>query len=561
MNETNIPWGFILPNGAKVPVRPMYEHEVEYLKDPNYKPKSEKTSAKKIVQLPVAPARPTPPGLISDGRGFQSVNPPQPVVTETGTGKGYTGPFVEEPEEQPTPTKERDGLIPRQTIAGGTPATTEETFLSNLIKPPEGELEAARNGMRWHWALQNRWMLPGSKWNETVWNGVDRENQYIAQLLKQKKGEALNLGIPTAAEIRAREMYRGKIMDQYNKALAEYMKGHYDDPERAYEDFKNEVERLRGQYAKAGEVYGMDAFDPEDLRIPPPIAAPRNALATSPKMTELAKEHDFAGYVIDNLKEWVDDGRINNPEFLASGDARTFLDSVYERLMKAIKNSSNTMADAEKQRMQILLLPDNAMAKVKRNIIKFQKTLTQIMSSSAAKEWSQNNRGKVNEIIKNMGFDASALDKASLASAVETVMGTMTKAMSNKDELPHDVATNLNTAKEAFDTFMKGMMLAADVAPHIVARMAYNVGQMNKRIYNNQAIRAGRATSDFLKSLEDISTKIPRDAMPVDELIENAPDYVGPTLNVRGKIDNTGNPQTGKEGSGDYIYDDEGGLK
>ena len=561
MNETNIPWSFILPNGTKVPAKPMYEHEVEYAEDPNYKPKPKKTSAKKkTVQLPVAPARPTPPELVSDGRGFQSVNPLQPAEENVSTGNGYTGPFVEET-EQPTPVKSRDGLFPRRTIEGGTPATTEETFLSNLIRPPEGELEAARNGMRWHWALQNRWMLPGSKWNQTVWNGVDRENQYIAQLLKQKKDQDLNLGIPTAAEIRAREMYRGKVMDQYNKALAEYMKGHYDDPERAYEAFKTEVERLREQYRKAGEVYGMDAFDPEDLRLPPPIAAPRNALATSPKMTELAKEHDFAGYVIDNLKEWVDDGRINNPEFLASGDARTFLDSVYERLMKAIKNSSNTMADAEKQRMQILLLPDNAMAKVKRNVIEFQKTLTQIMSSSAAKEWSQNNRGKVNEIIKNMGFDASALDKASLASAVETVMGTMTKAMSNKDELPHDVATNLNTAKEAFDTFMKGMMLAADVAPHIVARMAYNVGQMNKRIYNNQAIRAGRATSDFLKSLEDISTKIPRDAMPIDELIENAPDYVGPTLNVRGKIDNTGNPQTGKEGSGDYTYDDEGGLK
>lgn len=557
MNEINLPWTVMLPTNKQTPVQPMYEHEVEY-----DKPKPKKRS-KKTVQLPVAPARPTPPELVSDGRGFQSVNPPQPTNIETGTGKGYTGPFVAETEEveQPTPVKSRDGLFPRRTIEGGTPATTEESFLSNLIKPPEGELEAARNGMRWHWALQNRWMLPGSKWNQTVWNGVDRENQYIAQLLKQKKDQDLNLGIPTAAEIRAREMYRGKVMDQYNKALTEYMKGHYDDPERAYEAFKTEVERLREQYRKAGEVYGMDAFDPEDLRLPPPIAAPRNALATSPKMTELAKEHDFAGYVIDNLKEWVDDGRINNPEFLASGDARTFLDSVYERLMKAIKNSSNTMADAEKQRMQILLLPDNAMAKVKRNIIEFQKTLTQIMSSSAAKEWSQNNRGKVNEIIKNMGFDASALDKASLASAVETVMGTMTKAMSNKDELPHDVATDLNAAKEAFDTFMKGMMLAADVAPHIVARMAYNVGQMNKRIYNNQAIRAGRATSDFLKSLEDISTKIPRDAMPTDELIENAPDYVGPTLNVRGKIDNSGNPQTGKEGSGDYTYDDEGGLK
>ncbi len=39
--------------------------------------------------------------------------------------------------------------------------------------------------------------------------------------------------MPTAATIRARENLRGRIMSQYDKALAEYMKGHWDDPERA----------------------------------------------------------------------------------------------------------------------------------------------------------------------------------------------------------------------------------------------------------------------------------------------------------------------------------------
>lgn len=558
MNETNLPWGFILPNGTKVPARPMYEHEVEYEEEP--KPKKT-SSKKKIAQLPVAPARPTPPELVSDGRGFQSVNPVQPVEENVSTGKGYTGPFVEESEEQPTPVKSSDGLFPRRTIEGGTPGTTEETFLSNLIRPPEGELEAARNGMRWHWALQNRWMLPGSKWNETVWNGVDRENQYIAQLLKQKKGEALNLGIPTAAEIRAREMYRGKVMDQYNKALAEYMKGHYDDPERAYEDFKKEVERLRGQYAKAGEVYGMDAFDPEDLRIPPPIAAPRNAGATAPKMYDLAKERDFASGVVDELKSWIADGRINDPEFMQGQQAAAYLDSVYERLMKAIKASSNTMADAEKQRMQILLLPDDALAMVQDAILDYQNKLAMAMASASAKEWSQNNRGKVNEIINDLGFNPKSMDKASLASAMEALGGTLTKAMSSKDELPHDVATDVNALKEQFDTYMKNMMLAANVAPHIVANMAANVGKFNSAIYNNQAFRAGRMGADYLKPIDDISAIIPKNAMPIDRLLANPPKFVAPTLNVRGKIENTGNPQTGKEGSGDYTYDDEGGLK
>ena len=49
--------------------------------------------------------------------------------------------------------------------------------------------------------------------------------------------------------------------------------------------------------------------------------------------------------------------------------------------------------------------------------------------------------------------------------------------------------------------------------------------------------------------------------MPIDKLLKNPPKFIAPTLNARGKIDNTGNPQTGKEGYGDYTYDDEGGLK
>ena len=350
-------------------------------------------------------------------------------------------------------------------------------------------------------------------------------------------------------------------MDQYNRALAEYMKGHYDDPERAYEKFKNEVERLRKQYAKAGEVYGMEAFDPEDLRIPPPIAAPRNAGATAPKMYDLAKERDFASGVVDELKSWIADGRINDPEFMQGQQAAAYLDSVYERLMKAIKASSNTMADAEKQRMQILLLPDDALAMVQDAILDYQNALAAVMSSSSAKDWSQNNRGKVNEIINNMGFNPKTMDKASLASAVETLMGTMMKAMSNKDELPHDVATDLNALKEQFDTYMKNMMLAANVAPHIVANMAANVGKFNSTIYNNQAFRAGRMGADYLKPIEDISGMIPKNAMPIDKLLMNKPKFIGPSLNKRGTIDNTGNPQTGKEGSGDYTYDDEGGLK
>lgn len=558
------PFGvFKLPINMYGDSQPVAEHEVEL-------PTKPKTT-KKPKERPY-PARPIIPTLAFDGRGFQSINPPQPgeenefdlrrYGISNGTGKGYDGSFVEPTtEEQPAPVKEADGLLPRRTIDGGSPARTKESFLSRLIAPSEDELEAARNGMRWHWALENRWMLPGSKWNETVWNGVDRENQYLRSLLNQSTGanpNKLDVGMPTAATIRARENLRGRIMSQYDKALAEYMKGHWDDPERAYNDFKAEVERLREQYRKAGTEYGGE-FDPEDLRLPPPIAAPRNAFTTQGKPSTLAKQWNYAKSVNDTLGEWIRSGKINDPNFMGSSEAQAYLDSVYETLIKYIKESANAMADAEKQRLQILVLPDNAHDEVVGAVQDFQKALAGVMSSASAKDWSQNNRGKVNEILKDFGFNAEEADKEGLAAMVEGGMGTLMKALADKDELPHDVATDLEAIKTQFDTYMKNMMLAANVAPHLVASMAKTLADFNAAAYNDQAFRAGRDRADFLDDIEDLTDKIPRDAMPMSELIER-PKYIWPSLNKRGKAKTTANPQTGEEGNEVTIDSDSGEI-
>lgn len=559
------PFGvFKLPINMYGGSQPVAEHEVELTAKPK--------APKKSTERPYS-ARPIIPSLAFDGRGFQSINPPQPreenefdlrrYGISNGTGKGYEGTFAGQPvsEEQPAPVKEADGLLPRRTIDGGRPASTKESFLSRLIAPSEDELEAARNGMRWYWALEHRWMLPGSKWNETVWNGVDRENMYLRSLLKQSSSSdpnKLDVGMPTAATIRARENLRGRIMNQYDKALAEYMKGHWDDPERAYNDFKAEVERLREQYRKAGTEYG-GAFDPEDLRLPPPIAAPRNAFTTQVKPFTLAKQWDYAKSVNDKLGEWIASGKINDPKFMGSSEAQTYLDSVYETLIKYIKESANAMADAEKQRLQILVLPDSAHDEVVGAIQDFQKALAGVMSSASAKDWSQNNRGKVNEILKDFGFNAEETDKEGLAAMVEGGMGTLMKALANKDELPHDVATDLEAIKMQFDTYMKNMMLAANVAPHLVANMAKTLADFNANAYNDQAFKAGRARADFLGDLEDLTDKIPLDAMPMSKLIER-PKYIWPSLNKRGKAKTTANPQTGAEGNEVTIDSDSGEI-
>lgn len=401
-------------------------------------------------------------------------------------------------------------------------------WFQRLFGPDPSELEAERNGMRWHWALEHRFMPPGSKWNETVWNGVDRENAWLAHMLQQQRAAELGKGTSNMSPI-AKQRELSRISGQYDKLVSEYLKGNWDDPERAYKDFLTEAERLRKQYAEQGGAY-------EDLRLPPPVAGGRSGFTTQSRPAKLREQYNFAKNVNRELSSWLDvdpktgKRKIDDPKFVQ--EKKVYLDSVYERILKHIKDSSNAMADEEKQRLQILVLPDNAMDEVIKEVKGYQAALRGIMSSAAAKEWSQNNKGKVNEVIKALGFDPSS-DKTSLGQQLATLGGIIVSSLSKNDELPHDVATNLQAAKDKFDTYMKNMMLSATVAPHIVANVTAILGNTIADEYNDQARVAGRDKADYLDSLKDISGSIPRDAMPLSELIKHS-DYVWPSLNTVG---------------------------
>lgn len=435
-----------------------------------------------------------------------------------------TGPFNDNLRvprvEMPVPSNTR--------IAADRPAEEprdNRNWFQRLFGPDRSELEAERNGMRWHWALEHRFMPPGSRWNDTVWNGVDRENAWLAHMLQQQRAGELSKGASNMSPI-AKQRELSRISGQYDKLVAEYLKGNWDDPERAYQDFLTEAERLRKQYAEQGGAY-------EDLRLPPPVAGGRSGFTTQSRPAKLREQYNFAKSVNRELSSWLDvdpktgKRKIDDPKFVQ--EKKVYLDSVYERILKHIKDSSNAMADEEKQRLQILVLPDNAMDEVIKEVKSYQAALRGIMSSAAAKEWSQNNKGKVNEVIKALGFDPSS-DKTSLGQQLATLGGIIVSSLSKNNELPHDVATNLQAAKDKFDTYMKNMMLSATVAPHIVANITAILGNTIADEYNDQARVAGRDKADYLDSLEDISGSIPRDAMPLSELIKHS-NYVWPSLN------------------------------
>lgn len=408
----------------------------------------------------------------------------------------------------------------------------DRTTGSNL----DSELDAAQRGLRWHWHNENSFMPPGSEWNKTVWQGADRESQLL------NRGSAGNSGLMSPI---AKVRLRGQWLSERNKAIQDYINGNWDDPERAYKDFQLAIGKIDNKLRELGEDEAL-------LRPVPPVAGKRSQFTAQTGPSKLRKQWNYANSVNNKLNEWLTTEskpgikKINDPEFMGKSEVTTYLDSVYETLIKYLKESSNAMADAEKKRLQILTLTDEGHDAVVQTIKAYQKALAGVMASASAKDWSQNNRGKINEIIKAMGFDPESMPKASLGEQMAVLAGIIVSSLSKNDELPHDVRTDLEAIQSQYDAYMENMMFAANVAPHIVASMAAALGETAGNQYNDQAFAAGRQLADNLGEIEDLTNVIPRNAVPMSKLLE-PPKFITPSLAKRPKGRVSTNPESAGE--------------
>ena len=405
-------------------------------------------------------------------------------------------------------------------------------WFSRMIAPPKDELEAADNGLRWHWALEHRFMPPGSKWNETVWQGADRENAWLARMLRQRPG-AQNDGIMSPL---AKVRLRGQWLSERNKAINDYINGNWDDPERAYAAFQEAIGKIDEKLIELGE-------DPALLRPVPPVSGKRAGFTTQAGPFKLRKNWNYANDVNNHIKDWITTGKINDPEFMSSQETKNYLDAVSETVVKYIKESSNSMADAEKKRLQILMLTDEGMGAVERTIRNYQKALAGVMSSASAKEWSQNNRGKVNEIMKAMGFEPGK-DPETLGAQIAALGGIIVSSLSRNDELPLDVAQDLEAIQSQYEAYMDNMMFAANVDPRVVAQMAKVLGDLTAAQYNDQAYAAGRGIADKLGTVEDLTNAVPKGSVPLSSLLKFEPTFTWPSLAAKpkGNVKVTSNP-------------------
>lgn len=383
----------------------------------------------------------------------------------------------------------------------------KDTWFSKLIGPEKDELEAARNGLRWHWALENRFMPPGSKWNDTVFKGVDRENQWLSRMLAEKNGEGNR---QSAAEIRAKQMELNRIKGQYDALLREYNAGQWDTSSREYKEFKAAAEKLRANYIAQGG-------NPDDLR-PPALQVGKLTQAGS---SNLVKKRETLGQTLNignKIATALTDGTVDDPHRLKL--LTTALDKDLQSVAAKIGGDSSSMADAEKVRIQIQFLPENARAEVYKTVENYRKAMASIAREAMSRGWSTNLVGKIAgaasafESNEKTGLtDITSFGK--LAGAIHDAIFSGKLA-----ELPQDLATAAKTVQNMYDNYMVNMMLAANMALDVSAYMAQWLYDRTFPIYNNEAFTLGRMSELIPQNMfPKIDYKLAERAVPTDKLI------------------------------------------
>lgn len=408
---------------------------------------------------------------------------------EYPTGRGYEGPFVEDNKIQigrgqygPEKTLFH---IPDNRQINIKPA--EDTWLSRAIGPSKDELDAEANGLRWWWALEHRFMPPGSKWNTTVWNGVDRENKWLAQMLKQKameEGKDVNGIMTPMARVRAMALDKQK-WDNFIRGIKD---GHYSSmgeitPEalKWAEDFKRMYDSKWGEGA-SGELTPI-----------PTVIGKRSDLMKKQNFDVRGTLNDTQD-AMQNIYEWSKDGSFRDP--IKSQMIKNYLDKIAQSLSALLGGDSKSMADAEKVRIQILYLPEESMNMVKQEIANFRDMLESVMEYGRSKGWSQNIIGKINRAKEAAHQASQANGKGNISTlagmAVSAVGDIMPSLTPQEREQALGLQEGLEAAKLAHESYMQNMVLAADVDPALVYQFAEVLQNKLAKRYNTEMENAER---------------------------------------------------------------------
>ena len=447
-----------------------------------------------------------------------------PAIEDTpfnGSQESYDDGFVERPSG------------PFQTILPNIP---RRQFMVGGI--PDSELAAAQRGQRWNWHNENSFMPPGSEWNKTVWQGADRENQWLSQMLRQRGQDLKSVTTPIAT---SRD--RATMNNMWKQFLKDVQNGHFDAYGGTTDTAQQWADAFRQRYEdKFGEGAAVE------------LAPVAEVLG---KRTELARKNlqdyrqalNMTENAVENISDWIKRGDFNDPT--RAQEISVVLDKVGQNITAMLGGDSKGMADAEKIRIQIQYLPKEAKQYVYENIKRYRDSVRSIVQSGLAKQWSQNNYGKMNRVqqaaFDEIENDTGDVTDGSFAHVVSTLGDVITGFLSTSEsELPTALREALDGVQNIYDTYMNNMVLAANVAPNVLYDFAEYLHRQAKRGYNKEVDVLGRGINKWTYDLEKLNRPELRTLVPPDELMI-PPDYPVSRLETPPKGDTSSNPSSSGE--------------
>lgn len=391
---------------------------------------------------------------------------------------------------QPTP----DQLAGLRSLAQGTAEST-------LVNPQQQKYQTVFNWLTRRDPTVSPWtdfVLHGPRTSIAQSNQSDMEAaQLEQQVLRQQQAMNSSMqGQLTMPQVRLRQQYQA----QWDKLLSEWNKGAYSGNEQTEQAFYDEAERLLGQMHNAG-------MDISTLRMPS-INAGGFSQGFNKNLAEPLNNLRELDSIMGNIYE----NSVKNPNWLNSPDATTMFDKLGERVILDLGKSKGAIADAEKVRIQVEMMPKEIRRMYDNIMMKFFDDNRGLMALASQYNLNLSARATLDSLAKDFGGEALTTNDGSRNPAfqqnIEETLTPGTEKNTNfllgvadvfnaieraGGNVPHNLQAMFSAMKNGIDEFHQYVMQDAPVNMQLVWDLAQRSRQENITKYNDWAQKAGKS--------------------------------------------------------------------
>jgi hypothetical protein len=368
-------------------------------------------------------------------------------------------------------------------VVSDTPDTTdainhsyddERKNIHTLFQTLTGK-DAIPYGEKWRWYLQHGFTGMHGGLHDELMRQVEAERNAF--------GGAKNT---YGQELRAQEMKRKTLMQQWDKLLWEWNHGYYAGDASSVAKFNANANRLRNAMIAEG-------ISPDLIR-DPSINAGGFAQGFQKDVSNLRNKMDWLG----GWMQTIEDNIAENPDWLNSIQATAEFDKMSEYVILNWAQSKGAIADAEKIRAQVESMPKQDRAYYNGFMSSFFRGNAFIEMQALAQAGNQHAKELVKEVKRLADFKPE--DGETVGGEVKGKTGNHIMQLvelirmdlaGNKLDLPVDLATAANAyrnGKEAFDDYV---MKNANVDREMVWNSAADQLKILKNSYDRMIQKGG----------------------------------------------------------------------